>query len=110
MLMLRSQQRIILAFHAALCVVGTGCQRDGSFEMKDTEGRAFSVTCTEKAGCIVASSNGAKRKAAPALTLRTDRRVLGVCERDGPPITCRPLLCEDDTDCPTVDGVFRSCG
>jgi hypothetical protein len=95
--------------HTLMLLVAAGCQRDGSFEVKDTEGRVLSMTCTEKAGCSVAPSKDAGSKGGAALTLRTDGRVLGVCERDGPPITCRPLLCESDADCPTVDGIARTC-
>ncbi len=105
----RSLQRITLRYQAALCLASAGCQRHGTFEMKDTEGRAFAVTCIEKGGCNVARQTGAGTIAEPALTLHTDGRVLGVCERDGPPITCRPLLCESEEDCPVVDGVARTC-
>lgn len=86
------------------------CQRDGTLEMKDTEGRVFAVTCAETAGCNIAVRKGADSTSGHALTLHTDGRVLGVCERDGPPIACRPLVCESDADCPTVDGVVRTCG
>jgi hypothetical protein len=106
---LRSLQRITLGYQAVLCLAAAGCRRDGTFEIKDTEGRAFAVTCTERGGCNVARQNSTGRSAEPALTLRTDGRVLGVCERDSPPITCRPLLCDSEEDCPVVDGVVRSC-
>ena len=110
MLMLRNFKHITPWCHAAFFVALSGCQRDGSVEMKDTEGRAFNVTCTETKGCTVAPRTSSSATAVAPLTLRSDGRVLGVCERDGPPITCRPLLCESDTDCPTVDGVARTCG
>jgi hypothetical protein len=109
MLMLRIRKCITPGCHVLYFAIA-GCQRDGTFEMKDTEGRVFTLTCSEKAGCSVAAPKRAGTNAAPALTLRTDGRVLGVCERDGPPITCRPLLCEEDAGCPVVDGVVRTCG
>ena len=106
---LQSRNRITRGYHAVLCLAAVGCQRDGSFEMKDTEGRVFALTCTENTGCSVAAPMGPGTKTGPGLTLRTDGRLLGVCERDGQPISCRPLLCEEETGCPTVDGVARAC-
>lgn len=108
-MMHRSLKRITLGCRAALLLVGVACQRDGAFEMKDTEGRVFHLTCTETAGCSIAARKPTGVNAGPPLTLRTDGRVLGVCDRDGPPITCRSLLCEMDADCPTLDGVVRTC-
>jgi hypothetical protein len=110
MLILRTLRRVTIWFHAVSVVAIGGCQRDGSFELKDTEGRALRVTCTETKGCTVGPRTGSGALPVAALTLRSDGRVLGVCDRDGPPITCRPLLCESDMDCPTVDGVVRTCG
>jgi hypothetical protein len=95
--------------HTLICLALVACQRDGTTEVKDTEGRAFTVTCTANAGCSIAAKTGAEPKSGPALTLRSDGSVLGVCDRDAPPITCRPLLCESDDECPTVDGVVRTC-
>jgi hypothetical protein len=96
---------ITLGCHAALCLIA-GCQRDGTFEMIDTEGRTFTVTCKQSGGCNIA----AQRASGAVPTLRGDVRVLGVCDRDGPVISCRPLSCESDSDCPVVDGVERTCG
>lgn len=109
MWMIRSGQCITIGYHALLCLAVASCQRNGTFEMQDSEGRTFAVTCTEKAGCNVTPRKSPSAKAEPALTLRVDGRVLGVCERDGPPAACRPLLCESDEDCPVVDGVVRTC-
>lgn len=108
MRILRSVQRITLGYHAAFCLL-LGCQRTGTFEMKDTEGRAFAISCSEAAGCTVVPSTDAGQHSGAALALRTDGRVLGVCYRDAQPISCRPLVCEADGDCPSVDGVGRTC-
>lgn len=107
MRILRSVERITLGCHAILSLLG--CQRAGSFEMKDTEGRAFAIGCSDAAGCTVVPRVDAGQQSGAALTLRTDGRVLGVCERDAQPISCRPLVCEEDSDCPSVDGIARTC-
>lgn len=109
MFLLRKVQRITLCCHVVFFAAIGGCRRDDYIEMKDTEGRAFNVTCKEAKGCSVAPRTTASATSVAALTLRSDGRVLGVCDRDGPPISCRPLLCEADTDCPTVDGIVRTC-
>jgi hypothetical protein len=108
MRILRSVERITLGCHAVFSLL-LGCQRAGSFEMKDTEGRAFAIACSEAAGCTIAPHAAAGQHSGDALTLRTDGRVLGVCERNAQPISCRPLVCEADADCPSVDGVARTC-
>lgn len=100
---------VILGYEGMLCFAVGGCQREGTFEMKDSEGRSFAVSCKVRGGCRVVASGNADSGTKPALTLRTDGRVLGVCERDGSPATCRPFLCDSDEDCPAVDGVVRSC-
>lgn len=106
---LRTLRRITLRCHTLCFLAFSGCERDGSVELKDTDGRALTVTCTETKGCSVAGRAASNATSMAALTIRSDGRLLGVCDRDGPPITCRPLLCESDADCPTVDEVERTC-
>jgi hypothetical protein len=77
--------------------------------MKDTEGRAFAIGCSDATGCTVVPHAASGQHSGAALTLRSEGRVLGVCERGAQPISCRPLVCEEDGDCPTVDGVARTC-
>jgi hypothetical protein len=110
MLSLPNDQRITLGYHAVLCLALAACERGGTFEIGDTEGRAFTATCKENAGCNLTPRKSTSTTSNTALTLRSDGRLLGVCERDGPPIACRAIVCESDDDCPVVDGVVRTCG
>ena len=109
MSMLAPVQRISPWRHAVFFLAFAGCQRDGTVEMKDTEGRAFTVACTETKRCTVEPRKRPDATLTVPLTVRAEGRLLGVCDRDAPPITCRPVVCESEADCPTVDGVARTC-
>jgi hypothetical protein len=86
-----------------------GCEtKEGSWDLKDTEGRTFEMTCPE-GRCAIARTSGEAPKKKPAVTLFTKGRVLGACDvaeggEPGNPSDCRALVCTSDLDCPPLNG------
>lgn len=97
-----------------LAVLGVGaslgCQKDEQMLM-DSEGRHFSMRCgANQQDCSLRQTSGAPSKLG-APRLRSTGRLVGVCDGDGPEAlgTCRPLICEEDVQCPAGSGLQGSC-
>lgn len=94
----------------ALCAA---CNTRSERTIKDSEGRAFVLQCRERErGCTVTQRGGPKAAVAGAV-LRAEGRVVGVCDGGTESLNiadCRPLVCQQDDDCPPLHGTSsRSC-
>ena len=102
----------------AVCITSTACSKPTKFSIRDTENRAFEVSClegkcdltsTETASPTTPKPDGAK----PGFALRQASRIYAACEvwmkgsTPGDPniSDCRALVCKSDADCPPAKGL-----
>ena len=83
------------------------CNTHRDLNVRDTEGRTFTVSCPKNDACrVVGGSPGSP----PLASLRRTGRVLAVCDgADAPAYDCRPLRCEEADDCPREQGKGGDC-
>jgi hypothetical protein len=89
-----------------------GCRGTSERVVRDTEGRTFSVQCSDS-GCTVARMSGSSVSAEKSGgALHAPGRVVTVCDvvpgsEPGTSSDCRALTCEHDTNCPAAHGASR---
>lgn len=97
---------VLLAFG----LLAWACQRSKPLTVKDSEGRAFVVKCGDaQAPCTLSPALEGKYPDGTHPVLQGEGRLLGVCDAVGEdaqvhPADCRPLLCEENADCPPSHG------
>lgn len=94
------------AFFAAF-VAAVACNQTPS-TLGDTEGRVFSVQYDDGGACTLTQTDG-PRASAGRPRLHTTGHVMSVCDATSAtappsPDACRPIVCNDDRDCPALDG------
>lgn len=91
---------------ATLGVWGSvGCDR-AEFVVSDTEGRSFAVLCRDpEKPCSLRQRSGPSSEGGGAV-LRREGHLVGVCDGLGHEQlgSCRPLICEQDAECPRGPG------
>jgi hypothetical protein len=93
----------------ALLLSTLGCRGPSERVVRDTEGRTFSMQCSDS-GCTVARISGSSVSAEKnGGALHAPGRVVTVCDvvpglEPGPSSDCRALACEDDANCPAAHG------
>ena len=90
------------AFSACLLLSASACKERAELQVKDSEGRRFSVSCGERAQqCVLKSTAGG----ADAVSLARNSRLFGVCPGNGSQqADCRALVCKSDDECPPAEG------
>lgn len=97
-----------------------GCSAPKHLTLTDSEHRQFSASCEKGAPCKLSrakdptASAGALPEpvANSTATLRSVGRVVGLCvsaqvSRGAELIDCRPLVCQNDDECPPAEGLTR---
>lgn len=75
-----------------------------SAEVRDTEGRVYSVECKREKCALV------QRDATATLAVRTTGRLIVACPEDGSqPTECRALTCDGNSGCQKLGGDDASC-
>jgi hypothetical protein len=101
----------------------SSCSQTANKTVVDSEQRTFILNCDKSATCTVApaTTNSVeprtverkkKGEETSAYALRASGRLVGVC---GPLLSesslqladCRPLICQNDADCPPAEGLTR---
>ena len=86
------------------------CNKNGPRLLRDSEGRTFEATCTDKGPCKFSQKSGPQRVEKRTQTLMIGSRLVGLCDvKEGEPpenpSDCRPLSCASDQDCPPLHGM-----
>lgn len=101
------QKLLGLLFSLGLCT--WGCQRNAQPTVTDSEGRSFALRCEDAQKACALIPAGGTKNANTYPVLRSEGRVVGVCDAVGEdaqvhPADCRPLVCKADADCPPTHG------
>ncbi len=96
------------------------CAKPTALALRDTENRPFKATCNEGECALEGSSPATPSASKPegataSYVLHHASRLYAVCDvwAQGSrsftisPIDCRPLACENDTQCPVAKGLSR---
>lgn len=105
---------------AILPFASASCRNRAELTIQDTEGRSFTLRCSDDRICSLSRAAGpgaaapkssdASQSARDLVKLKTAGRLVGICspavlEGEPSPSDCRPIVCETNASCPPAEGL-----